>query len=569
MYDERDVFLAAQKMLTLYREGQYQTLLDEYFDPDAIFILPGCHAPLQGIDELNTKLFSSEAASSLSYILAKMRFEVRRASGDIFLFCGFSGPSNANQPFSDDVILNLSCVFKETEPGLKLISFHTSIPFHEQVLHCAATDVFGAAFFCSADEGLHILHMNESFLSLFGYTREELKTCFSGSFLAMVNPLDRAYVLIPPEGVTKDTVQETEFRIICKNGESKWVMQRRQFKTCVNGDPYFCCILVDISASKQQQHALSMRLQRHEIILNQTNDIIFEWDIEINRFSVSANWEKLFGYKMYDTTYEEILQSIRVHPADRDALLLFYNNILRGVPYTEGELRLGRADGTYIWCRGRSTQLFDANGSLIKAIGVISNIDADKQRTQMLLKKAERDALTGLYNKGTVQSLIAEHLKSRRNDRMDALMIIDIDNFKGVNDSEGHPFGDTLLTHIAECLTNTFRSTDLIGRIGGDEFIVFTRDIPDVELIRQKAEQALVAFRTLPAAQKRLLAVSCSIGIAITGTQSITLDELYSNADWALYQAKRGGKNRHALYENDDDPALREAHTSLGKKIRG
>ncbi len=570
MYDERDVFLTAQKMLTLYREGRYQTLLDEYLEPGAVFILPGCHIPLQGVDELKAHLFSSEAANALSCHLAKMRFEVRRASAGIFLFCGFSGPPCSPERFFNDITSDLSCGFRETEHGLRLMSFHISIPLPTEVLHRAATDVYGAAFFCTADEGLHLLQMNESFFSLFGYTREELETHFSNSFLAMVNPLDRAYVRVSQkESDLKDTVQEAEFRVTCKSGESKWMLQRRQLRSGVNGEPYFCCILVDISAGKQLQLALSMRLQRHEIILNQTNDIIFEWDLIINRFGVSANWEKLFGYRTYDTTYEEILETVRVHPSDRDALLLFFNSILRGVPYAEGEVRLRKADGTYIWCRARSTQQFDTNGTPIKAIGVITNIDADKQRTQMLMKKAERDALTGLYNKGTVQSLIAEHLKSRRNDTMDALLIIDIDNFKGVNDSEGHPFGDTLLTHIAECLTKIFRSTDLIGRIGGDEFIVFARDIPEVDLIRQKAEQALVAFRILPAAQKRRLTVSCSIGIAVAGAQSITLEELYSNADWALYQAKRGGKNRHALYENDDDPALRDAHTALGKEIRG
>ena len=569
MFTKRDVYLTAQKMFTLYRDGQYQTILDEHFDKDAVFFLPGCNAPLNGIDELKAQLFTSEVAATFSFYFSKMHFDVRSVSNNLFLFCGFTNPSSENQPFSDDVILNLSCGFKETEQGLKLISFHTTIPITEQELCCGATDVYDAAFFCTADDDLQLLKVNDRFLSLFGYTRDELSTHFSGSFLAMVLPSDRLNALISPDKAATHAVEEAEFRILCKNGESKWVMQRRHFRTDLNGKPYFSCILVDINALKQQQLALSIRLQRHEIILNQTNDIIFEWDIAMNCFSVSANWEKLFGYKTYDTTYEEILEAVRVHPADRDALLLFFNNILRGLPYTEGEIRLRKADGTYIWCRGRSTQQFDANGSLIKAIGVITNIDADKQHTQMLLKKAERDALTGLYNKGTVQSLIAEHLNRNRTDTMDALMIIDIDNFKGVNDSEGHPFGDTLLTHIAESLTNIFRSTDLIGRIGGDEFLVFAQDIPNVELIRQKAEQALVAFRTFPAARKRKLTVSCSIGIAIAGAKSITLEELYSKADWALYQAKRGGKNRHAIYENDDDPALRDAHTSLGKIIRG
>lgn len=569
MYDAQAVMAVAQKMFILYGKGQYQRLYDEYIAEDALFILPDHSIPLRGKADLSQHLFRANAAGALSRHLMGMRFEVRSASTDVFMLCGILDADQTPicNPFLSGTVFNLSCGFKATPQGLKLIILHTSIPFSEQSVQRAAADIYGAVFLCAADERLSLLQMNESFLSLFGYTREEIETRFSLSFLEMADPEGRKELLRFPASLVG--IQETEFRVTAKGGESKWVMQRRQLCVDLSGAPYFCCILVDISAGKKLQLALSMSLQRHEIILNQTNDIIFEWDLLSNRLNLSSNWEKLFHYAPRSAFHSEIIKIIRVHPDDRAALTRFFNDIAEGAPYVESESRIARADGTYLWCRGRSTQQFDQAGTPIKAIGIIANIDEEKQRAQKLMEKAERDTLTGLYNKGTVQALISEHLLNRRGDAMDALLIIDVDNFKGVNDSEGHPFGDTLLIHIASCLNSIFRSSDLIGRIGGDEFIVLARDIPDIGLIRQKADQLLLAASALSSAEKRRFAVSCSIGIAIVTEEKAALEELYSNADWALYKAKRGGKNRHALYENDDSPAIRSAYTTFAKEIKG
>ncbi|MCE5235137.1 MAG: diguanylate cyclase [Clostridiaceae bacterium] len=569
MYDAQAVMAAARKMFVLYCKGQYQRLYDEYVAEDALFILPDHAIPLSGKADLDRHLFRANAASALARHLTGMRFEIRNASRDVFVLCGILDADQTPicNPFLSGTVFNLSCGFRATPQGLKLIILHTSIPFSERSLQRAAADIYGAVFLCAADERLSLLQMNESFISLFGYTREEIETRFSLSFLEMADPEGRKELLRFPSGPAD--IQETEFRVTAKGGESKWVMQRRQLCVDMSGAPYFCCILVDISAGKKLQLALSMSLRRHEIILNQTNDIIFEWDLLSDRLDLSSNWEKLFHYAPRSAFRSKILEIVRVHPDDRPALVRFFNAISQGSPYVEGEARIARADGTYLWCRGRSTQQFDQEGTPIKAIGVIANIDEEKQRAQKLMEKAERDTLTGLYNKGTVQALISEHLLSRRGDVMDALLIIDIDNFKGVNDSEGHPFGDTLLIHIAGCLNGIFRSSDLIGRIGGDEFIVLARDIPDIGIIRQKAEQLLLAVRALSSGEKHRFAVSCSIGIAIATEENTALEELYSNADWALYKAKRGGKNRYALYENDDSPVIRSAYTTFAKEIKG
>ncbi len=552
-------------MLSLYCEGSYETLWDKYLAADTLVILPDQCAPLSGWEAFSRHLFHASAAAALKSQAASMHFQVSQIASDVFVLYGCAGlvAPQCNMLTQGETRLHLSCGFKATEQGLRLMILHTSAPLSEYSLHSTATDLYGAVFLCAADDKLTLLQMNESFVSLFGYTRCELGTKFSASFLDMVFPADRPLLQIfLQQGVT----QETEFRIVQNGGGEKWVLQRRQLLRDAGGIPYFCCILVDITPSKKTQLELTMSLERHEIILNQTNEIIFEWDIATDRFSFSSNWEKLFHYApVKGNTTRATMESNFVHADDKKLVTRFFTDILRGAPYVECEARIAKADGTFLWCRMRSTQQFDANGAPIKAIGVISNIDEEKQRAQRLMEKAERDTLTKLYNKGTVQALIADHLSSRRTESIDALLIIDVDNFKSVNDTEGHLFGDKFLIHIADCLNKIFRNTDLIGRIGGDEFIVLARDLPDIELARQKAEQALSAFRNIQTGEKRHLAVSCSVGIAITQGQNIPLETLYSNADWALYQAKRGGKNRYMIYEGDDSPSPRSGHTAMGR----
>ncbi len=551
-------------MLSLYCEGSYQELWDNYLGTDTLVILPDQCVPLSGWEAFSRHLFHASAAAALKRQAASMRFEVSQISHDVFVLYGCADliAPQCNMFAQGETRLHLSCGFKSTEHGLRLMILHTSAPLSEYSLHSAATELYGAVFLCAANDKLTLLQMNESFVSLFGYTREELQMKFSASFLELVYPADRPLLQV---FLQEGAIQETEFRVIQKSGGEKWVLQRRQLLRDASGSPYFCCILVDITSSKKTQLELAMSLERHEIILNQTNEIIFEWDIATDRFSFSSNWEKLFHYAPIKSNSRTTMENDFVHADDKKLVKGFFTSILRGAPYAECETRIAKADGAFLWCRMRSTQQFDANGTPIKAIGVISNIDEEKQRAQRLMEKAERDTLTKLYNKGTVQALIAEHLSNRRGESIDALLIIDVDNFKSVNDTEGHLFGDKLLIHIADCLNKIFRNTDLIGRIGGDEFIVLARDLPDVGLVSQKAEQALSAFRNIQAGEKRRLTVSCSMGIAVAQGQNVPLETLYSNADWALYQAKRGGKNRYVVYESDESPSLRSGHTAMSR----
>lgn len=182
----------------------------------------------------------------------------------------------------------------------------------------------------------------------------------------------------------------------------------------------------------------------------------------------------------------------------------------------------------------------------------INNVLSSKKRVEEIVRekrnlevKTELDLMTGLYNKVTAENLIAHTLL--KNQRRNALMIIDIDNFKQVNDLEGHLVGDHTIRIIADLISGHFRKTDVVGRIGGDEFVVFMVDLPSGDLARKKAGDLARLLRykpniTLPAN------VSISIGLVITEMHPYEYEELFKMADTALYHAKRNGKGQCAEY---------------------
>lgn len=188
----------------------------------------------------------------------------------------------------------------------------------------------------------------------------------------------------------------------------------------------------------------------------------------------------------------------------------------------------------------------------------INNVLSSKRRVDEIVKEKENlqiqtelDLMTGLYNKVTAERIISNLLAN--NIRQNAMMIIDIDNFKQVNDYEGHLVGDHTIRIIADLISGHFRKSDVVGRIGGDEFIVFMTDIPNNELARQKANNLARLLRykpniTLPAN------VSISIGLVITEKCAYEYEELFNKADQALYEAKRNGKGQYKEYGMEQRP---------------
>lgn len=403
------------------------------------------------------------------------------------------------------------------------------------------------------DRWLTMREINRGFCDLLSCTEEEIRNKYHGRYMEMVYRDDR-------EKLRQDMAEQlrvgrfatSEYRMTAGNGRLIWVLDRRWLVTDSDGSEYFCSILIDITESRQIQEELQLSLERHRIILDQTNDVIFEWNIDADTLSLSNNWEKKYGYEpITEMLSERLPLASHVNPDDIHDAMKLMKAVKDGQSFGEVEFRLADGTGRYAWRKVRVKTQFNSQGKPIKAIGIITDIDDEKRATQLLQEKAERDVLTKLYNKKAARSKILQYLKMRSEDDVSALLIIDVDNFKMVNDTYGHMFGDAVLTELAARVSSLFRDTDIVSRIGGDEFMVFMPGVPSEEIVRDRADRMIESFQNMLKDSLKELPFSCSIGISYAPLDGSDFQTLFQNGDAALYQAKLRGKNRYVEYKRE------------------
>lgn len=410
----------------------------------------------------------------------------------------------------------------------------------------------GGVHQCKNDDAFTLLSMSNGFLSMFGYTQEEIETQFQNQFLQMVHPHDReALISRLKDQLTGGNEVDLEYRVRCKDGSFVWVLDKSHLIDDERGSSHFYCILLEITAWKQQQEELRLNLERYQVIFDQATDIIFEWDMRHDRLIFSSNWKKKFGY---DAISEQVSTQIplsgNIHRDDMPIFLKLMAETAAGVPYNEGEFRIRNLDDSYLWCRVRITPQFSGQKRPIKAIGVIIDIDSEKRQKQALIDQAQRDTLTGLYNKATINALVDQHMKKRTDEGYEALMIIDIDHFKDVNDTYGHLCGDSLLASAATVLKNIVLTKGLVGRIGGDEFLIYLSDVTDETSIENLAQSILCALHTITP-DKGEPPITCSIGVAFSTAGICDYLTLFKHADQALYLKKKNGRCGFEFYETE------------------
>lgn len=437
-----------------------------------------------------------------------------------------------------------------------------------QDIQALMDNIPGGVMCCDCTTELNLLEYSQGFLRMTGYTREELEQKFHNHFSKLIYPedLEATWAQVHRQ-LQKGTTKQIEYRIRHKDGRLIDILDHGQLVYRDSGDSVFYCILTDITDSKRAQEELRLSLERHQIIMDQSQDIIFEWDIAKDTLMFSANWEKKFGYApITENISKDIPKKSHIHPNDIPVFVEIMESTAAGCPYSETEFRILKGDGAYIWCKIRATLQKNNADQPAKAVGVIMDIDAQKRQEQKMQQQAQRDGLTGLYNKSTVRFMVEQYLANMNAHEKSAFLIIDVDNFKAVNDIYGHLGGDVMLSDIAGILQELFSDGDYIGRIGGDEFLVVLCDTGDFSSIEENAKRVLEAFGAMFSDEH----VSCSIGIALVPEHGRDYITLYKNADIALYQAKTKGKNTYAVY-SPDTPRLSflglDQSSKIGQKI--
>ncbi len=405
---------------------------------------------------------------------------------------------------------------------------------------------------CRNDRSLTLNFVSDGFCRMTGYRREEIAALFDNRFIRMVYEEDRERLLRETqERAKKGSVAEVTYRIKGKNSRLIWALDKSRQQEGRNGNVWLYSVLMDVTEMHRTQEELAATEERYRMILEHAADPIVDVDLKTEQVYYSPVFKARFGSGLPHC--EDLVKNLSKDPVicskDRERILEWAACLLRGETTGDDEFRFREVCGCYIWCNVHPTVFFDEQGIATRLIAVVSDIDRRKKESIVLRQQAEHDLLTGLYNRMTVMDRIDQVLGKSRKVERHALFVIDIDNFKSVNDQLGHLKGDELIIETATQIKRLFRQKDIVGRIGGDEFVVLLRDIASMELIVKKAENIQNAFGRSGVSTN--VGISGSIGVSLYPYDGYSYRELFRKADSAMYAAKRSGKNSFRVYTRE------------------
>lgn len=427
---------------------------------------------------------------------------------------------------------------------------------------CALCDRFPAIVLRRRnDRELTITNTNHGFLNLVGYTEEELAGRFHNRMAGLMDPVDRDRVLVQSRRqMAVGRELHLEYRIGTRDGRTLWILENSILRRDADSSEYFQCVLTDITAQKRVQEELRQNLERYRVAVQQEGDMVFEWNVPTDRFWASGNWELKFGYQPQSYLSKALEPGSHVYPMDIKSILRALRAIREGALREQAEFRLLAADGQYRWQRAKMAVQLGSDGRPNRVIGIIADIEAEKRAMEELVDKAQRDSLTGLYHKAAAQERIDYYLSRMEENEVSAMLLVDVDNFRNVNDQYGHTFGDTVLEELSGVIDLVFRDSDVAARIGGDVFLIFMPAVSSKSEAVSRASQLLEACRSMMQGP----AIACSVGVALAPRHGRDCETLLRHCSHALCQAKDMGKDRYVLFGEAESKAESVESRDLG-----
>lgn len=308
--------------------------------------------------------------------------------------------------------------------------------------------------------------------------------------------------------------------------------------------------LIFFSIQREKTRQLSMERGRFYLLSHFSDTYLFEYEFGSGQLRLSDNAPAALDLPFPSTgpMPADALKAA-VHPDDWARLLS-----LRQTPPQSGqearlEFRLRHSDGNYVWYECKALTVHDERGHPLLLMGRFEDINVRKTREALLLARSTLDDLTGLLNRSAVALRVEEYLRTPCAGQGGALLMLDLDNFKAINDTCGHATGDRALLLTAQILRETFRGSDILGRAGGDEFLVFMTGVRDRGLVEKKAWELCRRLEDRCAADCCAFTCTCSVGAALYPRDGDRYSALFEAADAAMYQAKREGKNAFHFYD--------------------
>lgn len=297
-----------------------------------------------------------------------------------------------------------------------------------------------------------------------------------------------------------------------------------------------------------QHHVQEARVlnKKYEIAIQSTDSAVWEMDLVTNNITLSHNFSNIMDKEMPLEENIFDLFDIVVESKYKEKIMQEFNDYLHGKTL-EINIQVPTKDKEKVkkWLLIRGKGITDAKENMIKLHGILLDITKMKEQEEYIEHLARRDYLTELPNRRRFMEELALELK---NGKPGAVLLLDIDNFKSINDTLGHVYGDKLLKEISKRLSEISGDHMLIARLGGDEFLILVPNVAEIETIDQHIQKIKSVFETVFSVEEKDNYVSFSMGITRFPSDSNDINQLIMDADTAMYQVKNNGKNNHAYY---------------------
>lgn len=324
----------------------------------------------------------------------------------------------------------------------------------------------------------------------------------------------------------------------------------------MDDNTYDNCIMAslhNVDTKKRLEEDLKIQLARFDLIKDVSNEFIFEYDPKNKKYIIPIEMQLRRGISKGDE-YEGIDVADFKDMISPNHWNMFKDYIMSNakiddVGVIEYELNTSHIGKTahYKWYRCFYKRILDDSGKLVRAICRNIDIQKDRDKETDLEYQMKLDPMTGVYNKAACEKEVEEFINGHP-DGEHAIIMLDIDDFKRINDSFGHLYGDTVIKTVANHIKERFRSSDIIGRVGGDEFLILMKDTTQ-ELAESVAKEICKNIRTIVRTQSGDFVISCSVGISMFPKSGFEYTELFKKAEIAMYVSKKNGKDRVGIYE--------------------
>ena len=308
-------------------------------------------------------------------------------------------------------------------------------------------------------------------------------------------------------------------------------------------------IRVVLELAEGKLAALERSEERFRRIVHTAEEGIWEIDAHARTSFVNPKMAQMLGYPI-----EAMLDQPLMAFMDEEGRAILERNIARrqqGIAERH-EFKFLRRDGSELWATLATNPIFDADGSYLGALALVSDITASRQSSELMWQQANFDNLTGLPNRHMFQDRLRQEIKkAAREDLFLALLFIDLDGFKQVNDTLGHALGDQLLAEAAQRIAACVRASDTLARLGGDEFTIILSGLDHVSSIERVAQNVISNLCQPFVLDGESAYISASVGISLYPTDAQEPEALLRHADQAMYAAKNGGRNRYSYYTPD------------------